>query len=62
MPSGEEGSIKSIVMKNKAVSLGRAGDSADVTFIGLDAGVLISGAKLDPNTSPLFPMQTSCCA
>ena len=43
MPSGEEGTIKTIVLNKKGLSLARAGDSADITLSGFDTGVLISG-------------------
>ena len=44
MPSGEEGTIKSITIAGKRVELARAGDSADVTLTDIDAGVLGAGA------------------
>ena len=43
MPSGEEGSIKSITISGKRAELARAGDSADVTLSDIDAGVLGAG-------------------
>lgn len=46
MPSGEEGSIKTITVAGKRVDLARAGDSADVTVSDIDAGVLGSGGYL----------------
>lgn len=44
MPSGEEGTIKSIEMHGRLVELARAGDGADVTLTNIDAAVLGAGA------------------
>lgn len=53
MPSGEEGTVKSISIKGKGADLARAGDTADLTLTDVDAGVLGAGAVL---CHPDFPV------
>jgi len=52
MPSGEEGTVKSISIKGKGGDLARAGDTADLTLTDVDAGVL--GAGSPPPFPPFF--------
>ncbi|KAL3137939.1 hypothetical protein ABBQ38_005186 [Trebouxia sp. C0009 RCD-2024] len=46
MPSNEMGAVRSIQVDGEAVSLARAGDSADLTLAGVEATVLNGGAVL----------------
>lgn len=56
MPSGEEGSIKSITISGKRAELARAGDSADVTLSDIDAGVLGAGLHFQAFNSSIWPL------
>ena len=60
MPSGEEGSIKSITISGKRTELARAGDRADVTLSDIDAGVL--GAGVPNHTLTIAAEPYSSCS
>ncbi len=59
MPSGEEGTVKSISIKGKAADLARAGDTADLTLTDVDAGVLGAGALCQSTAFPILPAPLS---
>ncbi|KAL4857598.1 HBS1-like protein [Chlorella vulgaris] len=54
MPSAQQATVKALEVDGKAVSLARAGDSADVTLAGIDATAVGSGSVL---CHPDFPVQ-----